>query len=226
MPFHKDPKPVAEDKHSSQKHKDVNILVLGSQGVGKSALTVRFLTKRFIGDYEKEHESLCSHCVMVEGKTVSVHILDTAWKDGDVLKDEYLLWADGIILVYSITDKSSFDKIRMTLEWILAKKGDEKVLAVVGNKSDLIHRKVVSDTEAAQLCGEYNCLFFETSASDNYTDVANAFNTIIKEIKVNNKKREKLNKLMHNPSVLAKLQIRQSLKNLAEMKWRTRTGTM
>lgn len=37
MPFHKDPKPISDDKHSSsQKHKDVHILVLGTPGVGKS----------------------------------------------------------------------------------------------------------------------------------------------------------------------------------------------
>jgi hypothetical protein len=55
------------------------------------------------------------------------------------------------------------------------KKGGEKVLAVVGNKSDLIHMKQVSDTEATRFCGEYNCMCFEASASDSYTDVANAF---------------------------------------------------
>ncbi|XP_071134405.1 ras-related and estrogen-regulated growth inhibitor-like protein isoform X4 [Mytilus edulis] len=226
MPFHKDPKPATEEKIQKHSHKDVNIVILGVQGVGKSALTVRYLTKRFIGDYETEHESLCSHVIMIDGKPLSIHILDTAWKDGACMKDEYLLWADGVILVYSMVDKSSFDKLREIMEWILAKKGEEKVIAVIGNKSDLIHRKQVSDTEATQFCAEYNCLSFDTSASDSYTDVSNAFNTIIREIKLNNKKREKLNKLMHNPSVLAKLQIRQSLKNLAEMKWRSRTSTM
>ncbi|XP_052086760.1 ras-like protein family member 11A-like isoform X4 [Mytilus californianus] len=80
MPFLKDPKPAAEEKLQKHSHKDVNILILGIQGVGKSALTVRYLTKRFIGDYETEHESLCSHVIMIDGKALSVHILDTAWK--------------------------------------------------------------------------------------------------------------------------------------------------
>jgi GTPase SAR1 family protein len=142
------------------------------------------------------------------------------------MKDDFLIWADGIILVYSMVDKASFDKLREIADWILSKKGGEKVLAVVGNKSDLIHMKQVSDTEATRFCGEYNCMCFEASASDSYRDVANAFNAIIKDVKINNKKREKLSKMLQHPHVSAKLQIRQSLKNLAEMKWRSRTSTM
>jgi GTPase SAR1 family protein len=107
------------------------------------------------------------------------------------MKDDFLIWADGIILVYSMVDKASFDRLREIADRILSKKGGEKVLAVVGNKSDLIHMKQVSDTEATRFCGEYNCMCFEASASDSYTDVANAFNAIIKDVKINNKKREK-----------------------------------
>ena len=36
MPFHKDPKPSAEEKHQKHSNKDVNLLVLGTRGVGKS----------------------------------------------------------------------------------------------------------------------------------------------------------------------------------------------
>jgi hypothetical protein len=50
------------------------------------------------------------------------------------MKDDFLIWADGIILVYSMVDKASFDKLREIADWILSKKGGEKVLAVVGNK--------------------------------------------------------------------------------------------
>jgi hypothetical protein len=36
MPFHKDPKPSAEEKHQKHSTKDINLLVLGTRGVGKS----------------------------------------------------------------------------------------------------------------------------------------------------------------------------------------------
>ena len=48
-------------------------------------------------------------------------------QEGSSMKDEYLLWADGIILVYSMIDKMSFDKLREIADWILTKKGEEKV---------------------------------------------------------------------------------------------------
>ncbi|POI29608.1 hypothetical protein CIB84_006642 [Bambusicola thoracicus] len=56
---------------------ELRLAVLGARGVGKSALIVRFLTKRFIGDYEPNTGSLYSRLVRLDGEQVAVHIQDT-----------------------------------------------------------------------------------------------------------------------------------------------------
>ncbi|XP_026564586.1 ras-like protein family member 11A [Pseudonaja textilis] len=57
--------------------KEVKLAVLGTVGVGKSAMIVRFLTKRFIGDYEPNTGNLYSRLVHIEGDQMFLQIQDT-----------------------------------------------------------------------------------------------------------------------------------------------------
>ena len=47
---------------------EVKILVVGAPGVGKSALVVRFLTKRYIGEYDHQSDTRYKNEVLVDGK--------------------------------------------------------------------------------------------------------------------------------------------------------------
>ncbi|CAG5081529.1 Similar to RERG: Ras-related and estrogen-regulated growth inhibitor (Bos taurus) [Cotesia congregata] len=71
---------------------EVKVAVIGAPGVGKSALTVRFLTRRYIGEYDHQQENRYKHESEEEMPTM-----------------ETLQWADGLLLVYSITDRGSFN---------------------------------------------------------------------------------------------------------------------
>jgi GTPase SAR1 family protein len=130
------------------------------------------------------------------------------------------------MMVYSITERKSFEKLKEFADYVISKKTMGKtVMALVANKSDLVHMSCVSNVEATQFCAEYNCLFFETSASESYTSVTNAYMSVCKQVKVTHKKREKISKFMQNPAIKAKLQIRNPIRGL-EMKWRSRAPTM
>ncbi|XP_033741719.1 ras-related and estrogen-regulated growth inhibitor-like [Pecten maximus] len=225
--MHKDPKVTADDRTHNYTGKDINIIVVGSSGVGKTAITVRYLTRRFIGDYDSGGEAMYHHTTVVDGKAVTLHILDTTWQDSLDSKKDEIQWADGMMLVYSITDSGSLDRLRTIAEHVLSARANDKlVLALVANKCDLLHQKRVSDTSAAQFCAEFNCIFFETSASDSFIDIEFAFSSVSRQIKTLYKKREKLSKFLQNPAVVAKLQIQNSLRNFAEKKLRRRTSTM
>uniref|UniRef100_A0A4W6EU14 small monomeric GTPase n=1 Tax=Lates calcarifer TaxID=8187 RepID=A0A4W6EU14_LATCA len=50
---------------------------IGGSGVGKTALVVRFLTRRFIGDYERNAGNLYSREVQVDGEQVTIQVQDT-----------------------------------------------------------------------------------------------------------------------------------------------------
>ncbi|KAF2348225.1 Small GTPase superfamily [Trinorchestia longiramus] len=56
----------------------IRLLVLGQAGVGKSAMVVRFLTKRFIGEYSPQQEGVYSHTVDFASSQVHLEILDAA----------------------------------------------------------------------------------------------------------------------------------------------------
>ena len=76
----------------------------GGSGVGKSALSVRFLTKRFIGEYEHAPQLLYSKTMDISGRRLSLEVLDTCSREVPPLLAGHLL-----LVVYSITERTSLD---------------------------------------------------------------------------------------------------------------------
>eukprot|EP00105_Crassostrea_gigas_P042548 XP_019926696.1 PREDICTED: ras-related and estrogen-regulated growth inhibitor [Crassostrea gigas] len=56
---------------------ETKVAVIGTDGVGKSALSVRFLTKRFIGEYDQTVESKYKYTTTTDGETITFEVLDT-----------------------------------------------------------------------------------------------------------------------------------------------------
>ncbi|XP_046892784.1 ras-like protein family member 11B [Hypomesus transpacificus] len=67
--------------HEFPSNRVMKIAVIGGSGVGKTALVVRFLTKRFIGDYERNAGNLYSREVQVDGQQVAIQVQDTPGVD-------------------------------------------------------------------------------------------------------------------------------------------------
>ncbi|KAF5892403.1 ras-related and estrogen-regulated growth inhibitor-like protein, partial [Clarias magur] len=61
---------------TNQPKVEANILMLGAENVGKSALIVRFLTRRFIGEYGSI-ESIYSHHDKIDGREICFNIWDS-----------------------------------------------------------------------------------------------------------------------------------------------------
>ena len=91
----------------------------------------------------------------------------------------------GIIMVYDITDRQSFNAVD---EWIksIYEHTDDIVLILVGNKTDMADSRKISYDEGLQLAQKYKMGFLETSAKDN-SNVKEAFMRIGSEIKANDK---------------------------------------
>uniref|UniRef100_A0A673K566 small monomeric GTPase n=1 Tax=Sinocyclocheilus rhinocerous TaxID=307959 RepID=A0A673K566_9TELE len=100
---------------------EANVLLLGAENVGKSALTVRFLTRRFIGEYG-DIESIYSHIDKTDGREIALNIWDSLYPQScettESISDKQMQWADGVILVYSICDRSSFEVVRQQVQLI------------------------------------------------------------------------------------------------------------
>ncbi|ESO89345.1 hypothetical protein LOTGIDRAFT_75364, partial [Lottia gigantea] len=164
---------------------DVNIAVLGKKGVGKSALIVRYLTRRFIGDYDPEMNGIFKHNTVIDGKQVAIHIMDTVWNDN-------VIWADGFLLVYSVTDRESFITVQELVGNLRLERGDDRIpILLVGNKCDLIHMRQVTLQECEEWTLDHNSFMCEVSASEDVELVEEAFHSLYRQIKNLNKKREK-----------------------------------
>lgn len=144
--------------------------------------------------------------------------------------EDAIKWGDGFIIVYSVINKSSFKAAMKFVEDVRTIKVDAHIeipIAVVGNKSDLLHLKQVSDSELEKLARELNCRCFQVSASDGYMSVVEPFLCICRQVRQIQRQKEKLKGFLQKPSVSSKLRIRQSLqKRFSDMKHRARTSTM
>ncbi|XP_062845272.1 ras-related and estrogen-regulated growth inhibitor-like protein [Trichomycterus rosablanca] len=185
----------SSNSHSNKRmeghqHKlEANILLLGAENVGKSALTVRFLTRRFIGEYG-DIESIYSHHDKIDGRDICFNIWDSICpqngEDLSHISDRQLQWSDGFILVYSICDRTSFSVVRQQVQRIRRAQQKLSVSApviIVGNKRDLQHGRTVSSEEGRLLALSADCGFFEISAAEAYHGVLVVFHELIELIR-------------------------------------------
>jgi Ras-related protein Rab-8A len=113
--------------------------------------------------------------IQLEGKRVKLQIWDTAGQERfRTITTSYFKGAQGILLVYDVTDRKTFQAIG---NWIaqINQHADKKVNNVlIGNKCDMEDQRAVSVEEGRELANEFGMSFFETSAKQD-TNVEAAF---------------------------------------------------
>ncbi|KAI9545219.1 Ras- protein Rap-1b [Dissostichus eleginoides] len=147
--------------------REYKLVVLGSGGVGKSALTVQFVQGIFVEKYDPTIEDSYRKQVEVDGQQCMLEILDTAGTEQfTAMRDLYMKNGQGFALVYSITAQSTFNDLQDLREQILRVKDTEDVpMILVGNKCDLEVERVVGKDSGSGLARQWNsCAFLETSA--------------------------------------------------------------
>jgi len=163
----------------------IKLLTIGDSGVGKTCLLMRYTSDSFspsaiytIGiDFKVKN-------ITVEGKKIKLQIWDTAGQERfRTITTSYFRGAQGIVLVYDVTDRTSFASIRNWVEQIKmhAQEGVNTIL--VGNKCDCPTQRMVSVEEGGNLAREFdNMPFFETSAKQNY-NIDEMFLRIVTDVK-------------------------------------------
>ncbi len=160
------------------------LLLIGDSGVGKSCLLLRFAddtyTESFISTIGVDFKI---RTIELDEKTVKLQIWDTAGQERfRTITSSYYRGAHGIIIVYDVTDMESFNSVKQWLHEIerYATEGVSKLL--VGNKCDLVSKRVVSYEQAKEFADQLNIEFLETSAKNNQ-NVEEAFLKMSAEIK-------------------------------------------
>lgn len=163
----------------------IKLLMIGDSGVGKTCLLLRYANDSFsptfittIGiDFKIK-------TITLDEKVIKLQIWDTAGQERfRTITTSYFRGAQGILLVYDVTDRGSFDNIR---NWVgqIQQHADVNVNKIlIGNKADVDPSQVVvTREEGEKLSSEYNIKFFETSAKNNL-NVVEAFEAIARDVK-------------------------------------------
>ncbi|XP_034040319.1 ras-like protein family member 12 [Thalassophryne amazonica] len=165
---------------------ECNLVLLGVMGSGKSALTVKFLTKRFISEYDPHLEDIYSSEEVVDQQLVVVKVMDTYDQDGPVNTERYLSWASAFLVVYSIDNVHSFKGCQPYLETItLHNKSlkSQSPIILLGNKLDMDRYRQVSTSDGKALASRFGCLFYEVSACLDFRSVQHVFHEAVRKVR-------------------------------------------
>ncbi|XP_064169467.1 ras-related and estrogen-regulated growth inhibitor-like protein isoform X2 [Anguilla rostrata] len=169
---------------------DIKLALLGSEGVGKSAVLVRFLTRRFIGEYASNANSLYHKRLSIDGRQLNLEVFDPCSQSTEArcILEEPVDWADGFIVVYNISDLTSFLNAKHILRQIKEARTDtckgeaEVPVYLVGNKQDLCHARQVCEEEGRTLARENRCHFQEVSAAEDHQEISGLFTRLIRQV--------------------------------------------
>jgi len=188
-----------ERRKEGQDATPLKLLLMGDSGTGKSSLLLRFTEDRFMG--EDVHTAtigvdfkvkLLTLGDMQPPQKVKLTIWDTAGQERfRTLTSSYYRGTQGVILVYDVTSRASFDHLRQV--WLRElqtyTKLEEMVIMLVGNKVDKTESRQVAREEGIELAKELKALFMECSAKTK-VGVQAAFSDLV-------------GKIMRSPAVLA-----------------------
>lgn len=160
------------------------VLLIGDSSVGKSCILLRFADDT----YTESHISTIGvdfkiKTLELDGKVIKLQIWDTAGQERfRTITSSYYRGAHGIIVVYDITNCDSFVNVKQWLHEI-DRYGSENVdVLLVGNKSDMSHKREVTFEQGQEFADSIRCKFVEASAK-NASNVDKVFLTICDEIK-------------------------------------------
>ncbi|CAO3678147.1 unnamed protein product [Umbelopsis ramanniana] len=161
------------------------VIMVGSGGVGKFALTLQYMYGDFVEEYDPTKADSYRKKVVLDGQECQIDILDTAGQEEyAAIRDNYYRSGEGFLCVFSVCEHESFEHTQEFRDQIGRVLDDETVpFILVGNKVDLEHLRRVSSNEATALAAEWNCPYVETSAKTRQ-NVEQVYTQLMRKIRV------------------------------------------
>ena len=178
----------------------IQLIMIGESGVGKTSLIQRY-TKNIFNSNNLDTTGIeyYSKNEKIKDKLIKVKIWDTAGQEiFHSLTKNFYRKADGIIIVFDVTNKESFEQIHNWVKSIYDNVDcyKEIQIIIVGNKIDLEEERQISKEEGLKLGEYFEISYFESSAKDS-NGVRKFMMKIIKDI-VNNKPIERSSFVIKN----------------------------
>ena len=138
--------------------------------------------------------------IQVNDRSVRVQIWDTAGQEAfRSITRSYYKSSTCAFIVYDITSKKTFTNVVSWLNECKEMCYKDILICLVGNKSDLESKRVVSKEEGQKFADDNGLLFYETSAQDG-TNIEDMFNRVTSDI-VNRIETGKIQLDTHNTGI-------------------------
>lgn len=181
------------------------ILLIGDSGVGKSCLLLRFADDTFTDSYISTiGVDFKIRTLELDDKIVKLQIWDTAGQERfRTITSSYYRGAHGIMMVYDITDKISFNNIKHWMSEVERYSSKNAKTILIGNKSDIISKRQVEFEIAEQFAKEQEIPFLETSAkkADNVDEAFTQMARCIRKCMDSGMTNNKPDKKQHNITI-------------------------
>lgn len=150
--------------------KKFKIVFLGEQNVGKTSIITRFMYDCFDSTYQATiGVDFLSKTMYLEERTVRLQIWDTAGQERfRSLIPSYIRDSSAAVVVYDIASPGSFARTSRWVEDVRGERGTDVVMLLVGNKTDLLDKRLVSTEQGETMARDMKVMFMETSAKVGY----------------------------------------------------------
>lgn len=110
-----------------------------------------------------------SKTLYLEDRTVRLQLWDTAGQERfRSLIPSYIRDSSAAVVVYDITNRASFLNTSKWIDDVRSERGNDVIIALVGNKTDFNDRRQVSIEEGEEKARENDVIFMETSAKSGW----------------------------------------------------------
>ncbi|CAK88754.1 unnamed protein product (macronuclear) [Paramecium tetraurelia] len=142
------------------------IVFLGNQSVGKTSIINRFIFDNFTGNEQPTVGiDFISKTLQVDNKSVRLQLWDTAGQERfRSLIPSYIRDSQAAIICYDITNEKSFQDLQKWIEDVKDERGDEVLIYILGNKTDLESERQIQFDVAEAKAKELGASFSEVSA--------------------------------------------------------------
>lgn len=140
--------------------------MIGDSDSGKTCLIGRYIESHFIDSFVSTiGVDFKIRRLTVDDEVVELQIFDTAGQEKfRSIVSSYYRSSNGIVVAFDLTKKETFDNISYWMSQIDQYSDSKTMRFLVGTKSDLIDKRVVTKEECQGIANEYGCKYYETSA--------------------------------------------------------------